>query len=106
METMERTTTEEIQRMTAAEMVEFLRTLEECEVLCNPYQSNPRGFDLYFVPKSFAISMLLHIELITSWAAAHGHTVVLLYDTFKRAIVAKVNRLFPENKYPPEDILK
>lgn len=106
MEAMERTTKEEIKRMTAAEMVEFLRTLEECEVLCNPYHSNPRGFDLYFVPKSFAISMLLHIELITSWAAAHGHTVVLLYDTFKRAIVAKVNRLFPENTYPPEDVLK
>ena len=92
--------------MTAEEMVEFLRTLEECEILCNPYHSNPRGFDLYFVPKSFAISMLLHIELITSWAAAHRHTVVLFYDTFKRAIVAKVNRLFPENTYPPEDILK
>ena len=106
MEAMERTTKEEIQRMTAAEMVEFLRTLEECEVLCNPYHSNPRGFDLYFVPKSFSISMLLHIELITSWAAAHGHTVVLLYDTFKRAIVTKVNGLFPENSYPHVDILK
>ena len=106
METMERTTEADIQRMTAREMVDFISTLEECEVLCNPYHSNPRGFDLYFVPKSFAISMLLHIELITSWAAAHGHTVVVLYDTFKRAIVAKVNRLFPENTYPPEDILK
>lgn len=92
--------------MTAAEMVDFIRTLEECEVLCNPYHSNPKGFDLYFVPESFSISMLLHIEFITSWAAAHRHTVVLLYDTFKRAIVAKVNRLFPENTYPPEDILK
>ena len=92
--------------MNAREMVDFISTLEECEVLCNPYHSNPRGFDLYFVPESFTISKLLHIELITSWAAAHGHTVVLLYDTFNRAIVAKVNRLFPENKYPPEDILK
>ena len=92
--------------MTAKEMVDFISTLEECEVLCNPYHSNPRGFDLYFVPKSFAISMLLHIEFITSWAASHRHTVVLLYDTFKRAIVVKVNRLFPENTYPPEDILK
>ena len=100
------TTSDEIKRMNAREMVDFISTLEECEVLCNPYHSNPRGFDLYFVPKSFAISMLLHIELITSWAAAHGHTVVLLYDTFKRAIVAKVNRLFPENTYPPEDIIK
>ena len=100
------TTSDEIKRMNAREMVDFISTLEECEVLCNPYHSNPRGFDLYFVPKSFAISMLLHIELITSWAAAHGHTVVLLYDTFKRAIVAKVNRLFPENTYPPEDVLK
>lgn len=106
METMERTTEADIQRMTAREMVDFISTLEECEVLCNPYHSNPRGFDLYFVPESFTISKLLHIELITSWAAAHGHTVVLLYDTFNRAIVAKVNRLFPENKYPPEDILK
>lgn len=100
------TTSDEIKRMNAREMVDFISTLEECEVLCNPYHSNPRGFDLYFVPKSFAISMLLHIELITSWAAAHGHTVVLLYDTFKRAIVAKVNRLFPENTYPPEDVIK
>ena len=106
METIQRATIEVIKEMTAAEMVDFIRTLEECEVLCNPYHSNQRGFDLYFVPKSFAISMLLHIELITSWAAAHRHTVVLLYDTFKKAIVAKVNRLFPENTYPPEDILK
>ena len=106
MEAMERTTKEEIQRMTAAEMVEFLRTLEECEVLCNPYHSNPRGFDLYFVPKSFSISMILHIELVTEWAAAHRHTVVMLYDTFKRAIVVKVNRMFAENTYQPEDILK
>ena len=106
MEEIQHQAIEDIQRMTAREMVDFISTLEECEVLCNPYHSNPRGFDLYFVPKSFAISMLLHIELITSWAAAHGHTVVLLYDTFKRAIVAKVNRLFPENTYPPEDVLK
>ena len=106
MEKIQHQAIEDIQRLTAREMVDFISTLEECEVLCNPYHSNPRGFDLYFVPKSFAISMLLHIELITSWAAAHGHTVILLYDTFKRAIVAKVNRLFPENTYPPEDILK
>ena len=106
MEAKQHTTIDEIKRMNAQEMVDFISTLEECEVLCNPYHSNPKGFDLYFVPKSFAISMLLHIELITSWAAAHNHTVVLLYDTFKRAIVAKVNRLFPENTYPPEDILK
>ena len=92
--------------MNAREMVDFISTLEECEVLCNPYHSNPRGFDLYFVPKSFETSMLLHIELITSWAAAHRYTVILLYDTFKRAIVAKVNRLFPRNTYPPEDILR
>ena len=106
METMDRRGQEEIQSMNAREMVDFISTLEECEVLCNPYHSNPRGFDLYFVPKSFAISMLLHIELITSWAAAHRHTVVLLYDTFKRAIVAKVNRLFPEETYEPEEIIK
>ena len=101
-----RTTEADIQRLTAREMVDFISTLEECEVLCNPYHSNPRGFDLYFVPKSFAISMVLHIEFVTAWAAAHRHTVVMLYDTFKRAIVVKVNRLFAENTYPPEDILK
>ena len=106
MEGTQLTNSDEIKRMNAREMVDFISTLEECEVLCNPYHSNPRGFDLYFVPKSFAISMLLHIELITSWAAAHGHTVVLLYDTFKRAIVAKVNRLFPEETYDPEDVIK
>ena len=106
MEDKQHTTIDEIKRMNAREMVDFISTLEECEVLCNPYHSNPRGFDLYFVPKSFAISMLFHIELITSWAAAHRHTVVLLYDTFKRAIVAKVNRLFPEETYEPEDIIK
>lgn len=106
MEGIQLTNSDEIKGMNAREMVDFISTLEECEVLCNPYHSNPRGFDLYFVPKSFAISMLLHIELITSWAAAHRHTVVLLYDTFKRAIVAKVNRLFPEETYEPEEIIK
>lgn len=106
MEENDRATKADIQRMTAREMVDFISTLEECEVLCNPYHSNPRGFDLYFVPKSFSISMLLHIELITSWAAAHRYTVVLIYDTFKRAIVAKVNRLFPEESYDPEEIIK
>ena len=106
MEGTQLTASDEIKQMNAREMVDFISTLEECEVLCNPYHSNPRGFDLYFVPKSFAISMLLHIELITSWATAHRYTVVLIYDTFKRAIVAKVNRLFPENTYPPEDVLK
>ena len=106
MEGIQLTTSDEIKRMNAREMVDFISTLEECEVLCNPYHSNPRGFDLYFVPKSFAISMLLHIELITSWATAHRHTVVLLYDTFKRAIVAKVNRLFPEETYEPDEIIK
>ena len=106
MEKMGRRTTADVQSMNAAEMVDFIRTLEECEVLCNPYHSNPRGFDLYFVPKSFAISMLLHIELVTSWAAAHRYTVVLLYDTFKRAIVAKLNRLYPIEQYEPEDIIQ
>ena len=106
MEGIQLTNSDEIKRMNAREMVDFISTLEECEVLCNPYHSNPRGFDLYFVPKTFAISMLLHIELVTSWAAAHRYTVVLIYDTFKRAIVAKINRLFPENTYPPEDIIQ
>ena len=106
MEDKQHTTIDEIKRMNAREMVDFISTLEECEVLCNPYHSNPRGFDLYFVPKSFAISTLFHIELITSWAAAHRYTVVLLYDTFKRAIVAKINRLFPEEAYDPEDVIK
>lgn len=92
--------------MNAREMVDFISAQEECEVLCNPYHSNPSGFDLYFVPKSFAISMISNIELITSWAAAHRYTVVLLYDTFKRAIVVKVNRIFPEETYDPEDVLK
>ena len=106
MEKIQHQAIEDIQRLTAKEMVDFISTLEECEVLCNPYHSNPKGFDLYFVPKSFAISMVLHIEFVTAWAAAHRHTVVMLYDTFKRAIVVKVNRLFAENTYPTEDILK
>lgn len=97
---------ESIEAMTAREMVEYISTLEECEVLCNPYHSNPRGFDLYFVPKSFAISMIFHIELVVSWASSHRHTIVMHYDTFKRAIVVKVNRLYEEDTYPPEDILK
>ena len=106
MEGKQLTTSDEIKQMNAREMVDFISTLEECEVLCNPYHSNPRGFDLYFVPKSFAISMVLHIELVTAWAAAHRHTIVMLYDTFKRAIVVKVNRMFAENTYQPEEILK
>ena len=106
MEREQHNTIEEIKKMNAREMVGFISTLEECEVLCNPYHSNPKGFDLYFVPKSFAISMLLHVELITNWADAHRYTVVLLYDTFKRAIVAKLNRLYQIEQYEPEDIIQ
>ena len=106
MEREQHNTIEEIKKMNAREMVDFISILEECEVLCNPYHSNPKGFDLYFVPKSFAISMLLHVELITNWADAHRYTVVLLYDTFKRAIVAKLNRLYPIEQYEPEDIIQ
>lgn len=95
-----------IEQMNAKEMVDFISAQEGCEVLCNPYHSNPSGFDLYFVPKSFEISMISNIELITSWATTHRYTVVLLYDTFKRAIVAKINRLFPEETYDPEDVIK
>ena len=97
---------ENIIAMSAHDMAEHLQEVEECEVLINPYHSNPRGFDLYFVPKSFSISMILHIELITTWAAAHRHTIILHYDTFKRAIVAKINRLDPENTYKEEDIIR
>lgn len=95
-----------IEAMNARELVEYISTLEECEVLCNPYHSNPRGFDLYFVPKSFAISMVLHIEFIVAWASAHRHTIVIHYDTFKRAIVAKINRLDPESQYKEEDLIR
>lgn len=98
--------TEKIKEMTAREMVEYISTLEECEVLCNPYHSNPRGFDLYFVPKTFAISMVLHIEYLVAWASAHRHTIVMHYDTFKRAIVVKVNRLDPEDQYQEEEIIR
>lgn len=92
--------------MTANQLVEWLRTDEVCDILLNPYHSNPRGFDLYFVPKVFSISVVNNISVIATWAEAHKHSLILVYDTFKKAIVIKVNRLFPENTYPPEDLLK
>ena len=92
--------------MTAAELVEYLRTVEECEIRCNPYHSNPRGFDLYYVPQIFCMSKIEHITDISIWAHAHRHMILLLYDTYQKALEVKVNRLFPEETYPPEDILK
>lgn len=106
MEEMERATIEDIQRMTAAELVEYLRVVESCEIRCNPYHSNPRGFDLYFVPPLFCASKIERIIEISAWAQAHRHTILLLYDTCQKALEIKINRLFPEETYPPEDILK
>lgn len=97
---------EKIKAMSAKEMVEYISALEECEVLCNPYHSNPRGFDLYFVPKSFAISMVMQIEQMVTWASAHRYIILMHYDTFKKAIVAKFNRLDPESQYQEEEIIR
>lgn len=106
METMERERIEDIKGMTAAELVEYLRTVEECEIRCNPYHSNPKGFDLYFVPQLFCLSKIEHITDISIWAQSHRHTILLLYDTYQKALEVKINRLYSEETYPPEDILK
>ena len=52
------------------------------------------------------MSKIEHITDISIWAHAHRHMILLLYDTYQKALEVKVNRLFPEETYPPEDILK
>lgn len=106
METMERERIEDIKGMTAAELVEFLREKEPCEILSNPYHSNPIGFDLYFVPNLFSVSSISNMEAIAFWAVAHRHAVQLIYDTFKKAIVVKLNRLCPEDTYQESEIIR
>lgn len=95
-----------ITSLSAIELVEFLRENETCSILANPYHSNPVGFDLYFVPNTFSVSSISNIEVLVEWANAHRYSVSLLYDTFKKAIVAKVNRLYPENQYQEEEIIR
>lgn len=97
---------ENIINLSAQELVEFLREKEPCGILANPYHSNPIGFDLYFVPSTFSVSSIKNIEDIVSWALAHRHAVQLIYDTFKKAIVVKLNRLFPEEAYQEEEIIR
>lgn len=97
---------ENIINLSAQELVEFLREKEQCRILSNPYHSNPIGFDLYFVPNLFSVSSISNMEAITTWAIAHRHAVQLIYDTFKKAIVVKLNRLFPENTYQEEEIIR
>lgn len=106
MEAMERAKFKDIKGMTAAELVEYLRTVESCEIRCNPYHSNPRGFDLYFVPQLFCLSKIEHIIEISVWAQAHRHTILLLYDTCQKAIEVKINRLFPEDTYQEDEIIR
>ena len=95
-----------IANMTAREMVERLQENEKCQILTNPYHSNPVGFDLYFVPDTFHVSNFSNVEMLVTWAIAHRYTVSLNYDTFKNAIVAKVNRLFPEDTYQEDEIIR
>lgn len=97
---------ENIINLSAQELVEFLREKEQCGILANPYHSNPIGFDLYFVPSTFSVSSISNIEAIVSWALAHRHTIQLIYDTFKKSIVVKLNRLFPEESYQEEEIIR
>lgn len=97
---------ENIISMSAKDMAAHLQEVEECQVLVNPYHSNPMGFDLYFVPDTFHVSKFSNVEILVAWAEAHRHTVSLNYDTFKKAIVAKVNRIYPEDTYQEEEIIR
>lgn len=97
---------ETIINLSAQELVEFLREKEPCGILSNPYHSNPIGFDLYFVPNLFSVSSISNIEVIVTWASAHRHTIQLIYDTFKKAIVVKLNRLYPEETYQEHEIIR
>lgn len=97
---------ENIINLSAQELVEFLREKEPCGILSNPYHSNPIGFDLYFVPNLFSVSSISNMETITIWAMAHKHAVQLIYDTFKKSIVVKLNRLLPEEAYQEEEIIR
>ena len=97
---------ENIINLSAQELVEFLREKEPCGILSNPYHSNPIGFDLYFVPNLFSVSSISNMEAITIWATAHRHAVNLIYDTFKKAIVVKLNRLYPEDTYQESEIIR
>lgn len=97
---------ENIINLSAQELVEFLREKEPCGILSNPYHSNPIGFDLYFVPNLFSVSSISNMEAITIWATNHRHTVNLIYDTFKKAIVVKLNRLCPEDTYQEDEIIR
>lgn len=92
--------------MSALEMVEFLQEKEKCQILVNPYHSNKIGFDLYFAPEVFTLSSISNIEALVDWARAHRYTVYLEYDVFKKSICAKVNRLFPEDTYQEEEIIR
>lgn len=97
---------ENIINLSAQELVEFLREKEPCGILSNPYHSNPIGFDLYFVPNLFSVSSISSMEMITTWASAHRYAVQLIYDTFKKAIVVKLNRLYPEETYQEHEIIR
>lgn len=97
---------ENIINLSAKELVEFLRGKEPCGILSNPYHSNPKGFDLYFVPNIFSAPSISNIEVIVTWASAHRHTIQLFYDTFKKSIVVKLNRLYPEDTYQESEIIR
>lgn len=97
---------EKIINLSAQELVEFLREREQCGILANPYHSNPIGFDLYFVPNLFSVSSISNMENIAAWAMAHRHTIQLIYDTFKKSIVVKLNRLYPEDTYQESEIIR
>ena len=97
---------ENIINLSAQELVEFLREKETCGILSNPYHSNPIGFDLYFVPNLFSVSSISNIEVIVTWASAHRHTIKLIYDTFKKSIIVKINRLYPEDTYQESEIIR
>lgn len=97
---------ENIINLSAQELVEFLREKEQCGILSNPYHSNPIGFDLYFVPNLFSVSSISNMETIITWAMAHRHAVLLIYDTFKKAIVVKLNRLYQEDTYQESEIIR
>ena len=93
----------DLSRVCPIGLIEHLQEIEKCDV---EVESNPFGFDLFFVPVTTASSSISNMEVIAKLAEVHKHTIHISYNEAKEAVVVRMHRLYPDEYYEEVDLLE
>lgn len=85
----------DINKVKLPERLEHLADIESCPMRINRTYDNTR---LIFEPTAREAAHISNIDVICSWAAAHGHSVAIQGNGADNGIAVVITRLIPEDK--------